>query len=76
MAYQNSVCLKVLWEKEVENIKKLGVEIKVNSVIGKLWTIDELMNEEGYDAVYVSTGAGLPYFMDIPGKISMGYIQQ
>lgn len=59
---------KSIVEKEVENIKKLGVEIKVNSVIGKLWTIDELMNEEGYDAVYVSTGAGLPYFMDIPGE--------
>ncbi|NLB88066.1 MAG: NADPH-dependent glutamate synthase [Syntrophomonadaceae bacterium] len=59
---------KRIVEREVENIKKLGVEIKVNSVIGRLWTIDELMNEEGYDAVYVSTGAGLPYFMDIPGE--------
>lgn len=59
---------KKIVEKEIENIKKLGVEIKVNSVIGQLWTIDELMDEEGYDAVYISTGAGLPYFMEIPGE--------
>lgn len=59
---------KKIVEKEIENIRKLGVEIKVNSVIGQLWTIDELMDEEGYDAVYISTGAGLPYFMEIPGE--------
>ncbi|HZK43699.1 MAG TPA: NADPH-dependent glutamate synthase [Syntrophomonadaceae bacterium] len=53
---------------EIENVKKLGVEIKVNSVIGQLWTIDELIDEEGFDAVYISTGAGLPYFMEIPGE--------
>jgi len=58
---------KAIVAKEIENIKKLGVEIKVNSVIGKLHTIDELM-DEGYDAVYVGTGAGLPYFMNIPGE--------
>lgn len=53
---------------EINNIEKLGVEIRVNSVIGQLWTIDELMEEEGFDAVYISTGAGLPYFMEIPGE--------
>ncbi len=53
---------------EIENIKKLGVNIEVNSVIGQLWTIDDLLEIEGFDAVYVSTGAGLPYFMEIPGE--------
>lgn len=54
--------------KEIENIKAMGVEIEVNSVIGKLLTIDELMEDYGYDAVFIGTGAGLPYFMDIPGE--------
>lgn len=54
--------------KEIENIKAMGVEVEVNSVIGKLLTIDELMEEEGFHAVFVGTGAGLPYFMDIPGE--------
>lgn len=54
--------------QEIDNIKKLGVKIKVNSVIGQLWTIDDLLTEEGFDAVYISTGAGLPYFMGIPGE--------
>lgn len=59
---------KSIVAKEIDNIKKLGVEIKVNSVIGQLWTIDELMEEEGFAAVYICTGAGLPYFMEIPGE--------
>lgn len=53
---------------EIDNIKKLGVDVQVNSVIGQLWTIDDLLETEGFDAVYVSTGAGLPYFMEIPGE--------
>lgn len=53
---------------EIDNIKKLGVDIQVNSVIGQLWTIDDLFETEGFDAVYISTGAGLPYFMEIPGE--------
>ncbi|MGI6413975.1 MAG: NADPH-dependent glutamate synthase [Syntrophomonadaceae bacterium] len=53
--------------REIENIERLGVELKVNSVIGKLHSVDELLNN-GYDAVYIGTGAGLPYFMDIPGE--------
>ncbi len=59
---------KSIVAQEIDNIKKLGVDIKVNSVIGQLWTIDELLTEEGFDAVYISTGAGLPYFMGIPGE--------
>ncbi|MBC7074556.1 MAG: NADPH-dependent glutamate synthase [Syntrophomonadaceae bacterium] len=58
---------KAVVAREIENIKKLGVEIEVNSVIGKLYTIDELISD-GFDAVYVATGAGLPYFMNIPGE--------
>jgi len=52
---------------EIENIAKLGVEIKPNFVVGKLNTVDELL-EDGYDAVYIGTGAGLPSFMSIPGE--------
>ncbi len=53
---------------EVDYVKKLGVEIEYNAVIGKYLTIDELMSEEGYDAIFIGTGAGLPYFMNIPGE--------
>lgn len=59
---------KVIVEKEVEYIKKLGVELRLNSVIGKLFTIDELMNDQGYDACYIGAGAGLPVFLGIPGE--------
>jgi glutamate synthase (NADPH/NADH) small chain len=59
-------------QAEIQNLKKLGVKIEVNAVVGKFATIDELMNEEGFDAVYVGTGAGLPYFMNIPGENSCG----
>lgn len=53
---------------EIDHLKKLGVEIEVNAVVGKLFTVDELMEEEGFDAVFIATGAGLPYFMNIPGE--------
>lgn len=59
-------------QAEIENLKKLGVTIEVNAVVGKFATIDELMQQEGFDAVYVGTGAGLPYFMNIPGENSCG----
>jgi glutamate synthase (NADPH/NADH) small chain len=54
-------------QKEIDKIKELGVEIKTNFVVGKLATVDELL-EGGYDAVFIGTGAGLPYFMNIPGE--------
>jgi glutamate synthase (NADPH/NADH) small chain len=57
---------------EVENVKKLGVKIETNVVIGKATTIDELMEEEGFDAVFVGSGAGLPKFMGIPGESANG----
>ncbi len=59
---------KVIVEREVEYIKRLGVEIVLNAVIGKLYTIDELMNEHGYDACFICIGAGLPMFLGIPGE--------
>lgn len=53
---------------EIENLKKLGVKIETNVVIGKTVTIDELMDKEGFHAVFVGSGAGLPIFMGIPGE--------
>ncbi len=59
-------------KKEIENVKALGVEIETNVVIGKSTTIDELLNDEGYDAVFIGSGAGLPKFMNIPGEQALG----
>ncbi len=58
---------KEIVKKDIEYLKHLGVKIEVNMVIGKVLTIDELFNE-GFKAVFISTGAGLPYFMNIPGE--------
>ncbi|MFR5601668.1 MAG: NADPH-dependent glutamate synthase [Lachnospiraceae bacterium] len=57
---------------EVENVKKLGVKIETDVVIGKSVTIDQLMEEEGFDAVFIGSGAGLPKFMGIPGENANG----
>lgn len=59
---------KTIVEREVEYIKKLGVEIILNAVVGKLFTIDELLHNYGYDACFIATGAGLPVFLGIPGE--------
>ena len=59
-------------QEEIENVKSLGVEIETDCVIGKSTTIDALLTEEGYDAVFVGSGAGLPRFMHIPGEQAMG----
>jgi len=63
---------KQVVQGEIENLRKLGVDIQVNAVVGKFATIDELIEEGGYDAVYIGTGAGLPYFMKIPGENACG----
>ena len=63
---------KKVVQAEIENLKKLGVIIEVNSVIGKVATVDELLEKEAFEAVYIGTGAGLPYFMNIPGENSCG----
>ncbi|MBC5673586.1 NADPH-dependent glutamate synthase [Blautia sp. NSJ-34] len=57
---------------EVENVKALGVKIETNVIIGKSTTIDELMEKECFEAVFIGSGAGLPMFMGIPGEISNG----
>ena len=63
---------KDIVQHEVEGLKELGVDIETNMVIGKVLTIDELMGEYGYEAVFVGSGAGLPRFMGIPGESLKG----
>ncbi len=57
---------------EIENVKKLGVTIETDVVVGKSATIDQLMEEEGFQAVFIGSGAGLPKFMGIPGENANG----
>mgnify|MGYP001439179524 FL=1 len=58
---------KAIVQREVDYVGKLGVKIKVDTIIGQTTTVDELF-AQGYDAIFVGTGAGLPYFMDVPGE--------
>ena len=57
---------------EIDNVKKLGVKIDTNVIIGRSLTIDDLLTEEGFDAVFIGSGAGLPRFMNIPGESANG----
>ncbi|NMB33215.1 MAG: FAD-dependent oxidoreductase, partial [Clostridium sp.] len=59
---------KEVVEYEIGNLEKLGVKIETDVIIGRTLTIDDLLNEEGYEAVFVGSGAGLPLFMGIPGE--------
>ena len=59
---------KAIVKGEVENLKALGVEVMTNMVIGKVLSIDELLEDMGFEAVFIGTGAGLPRFMGIPGE--------
>ena len=59
-------------KKEIENVLSLGVKIETNVIVGKSVTIDEMLNEEGYSAVFIGSGAGLPKFMGIPGENANG----
>jgi glutamate synthase (NADPH/NADH) small chain len=59
---------KSIVKGEVDNLRRMGVEFETNVVVGKSVTIDELMQDEHYDAVFVATGAGLPQFLNIPGE--------
>jgi len=59
---------KEVVRQEMDYVKSLGVEIELNSVVGKLYTVDELLTKEGFDAIFLGTGAGLPMFMHIPGE--------
>lgn len=58
--------------KEIENVKALGVKLETNVVVGRSVTIDELISEEGFEAVFIGSGAGLPKFMGIPGENANG----
>ncbi len=59
---------KAIVRREIDHLRRLGVRIETDTVIGRTLTVDELMNEGGYDAVFIGTGAGLPRFMGIPGE--------
>ena len=59
---------KSIVQKEIDNLKALGVKVETNMVIGRVLSIDELMGEYGFEAVFVGSGAGLPRFMNIPGE--------
>jgi len=59
---------KQIVHEEVENLRRLGIEFRTNVVVGRTVTVDELLGEEGYDAVFIATGAGLPVFLNIPGE--------
>lgn len=63
---------KAIVRKEVENLKALGVTIETNSVVGRVFTVDELKTEYGFEAVFLGTGAGLPMFMGIEGENAKG----
>ena len=59
---------KAIVQREVDYVRQLGVDIQLDVLIGKTLTVDELLGEMGYQAVYLANGAGLPYFMNIPGE--------
>jgi glutamate synthase (NADPH/NADH) small chain len=63
---------KAIVQHEIHHLETMGVEVKVNHVIGRTFTIDELLTELGYEAVFIGTGAGLPYFPKIPGVNLIG----
>ena len=59
---------KTIVQKEIEGLKALGVKVETNTVVGRTISIDELMEEEGFETVFIGSGAGLPRFMNIPGE--------
>ena len=63
---------KAIVANEVENLKKMGVKFRTNYLVGRTGTIQQLIDEEGFDAAFVGTGAGLPKFMNIPGENLIG----
>jgi glutamate synthase (NADPH/NADH) small chain len=63
---------KVIVQKEIDVLEKMGVKIVCNFIVGRTRTIEQLMNEDGFDAVYIGVGAGLPKFMNIPGEHLVG----
>ena len=63
---------KAIVQKEIDKLSAMGVEVMTNMVIGKVLSIDEIIDDMGYDAVFIGTGAGLPSFMGIPGEALVG----
>ncbi|MBA7534660.1 Glutamate synthase [NADPH] small chain [subsurface metagenome] len=63
---------KEIVRKEIRNMEKLGVKFQTDMVIGRTLTVDELFDEEGFEAAFIGVGAGLPWFMDIPGENLVG----
>ena len=63
---------KAIVQQEIDGLKAMGVDFECNMVIGKILTIDELMGQYGYEAVFIGSGAGLPRFMGIPGESLKG----
>ncbi len=61
-------------EPEIDNLRRLGVEIKTNVIVGKSLTVDDLLDRQGFDAVYIGSGAGLPKFMGVPGETLGGVL--
>ena len=59
---------KAVVRQEVDNLKRSGVAFETNVVVGRTVSVDELLGEEGYDAVFIGTGAGLPHFLNVPGE--------
>ena len=66
--------IRAIVRKEIYNLERMGVEIRCNFVVGKSATVEELFEEYHYDAIFVGTGAGLPYFMGIPGENFIGVL--
>ena len=67
-AFPSFACRRTSFATRSTTLRNVGVEFETNVVVGKTVTIDELMHEEGYDAVFIATGAGLPRFLNIPGE--------
>ena len=65
---------KAIVAQEINFLERLGVKVECNAVVGRTVSIDELLQEEGYDAVYIGVGAGLPRFMNIPGENLIGIL--
>jgi len=65
---------KSIVDFEVDNLKRMGVEIRTGYVVGKTATVEELFHEQGYDAVFFGTGAGLPSFLGVPGENYIGVV--
>ena len=68
MEFPNFGCPKAIVEAEVDYLRRLGVDLQLNQVIGNSIDVDELLNGEGFDAAFIGVGAGLPTFMGVPGE--------